>query len=152
MIGLLKRAIVPLTAAAVLLLGVIFLPWGRPLAVLVAVTVLVISLGLYDWNQTRWSVTRNYPVAGWIRWLANVLRPFLRAYIVEGDLEGAPYNYEARALIRARAWGRTDTHPYGTERDVASQEYHWIQHSMAPHCVFRRRRTVGPVMADTVGA
>ncbi|MDN6296392.1 MAG: glutamate synthase-related protein [Halomonas sp.] len=37
-----------------------------------------------------------------MRWLFYVLRPYLRAYIVEDDLEGTPYNYEARSLIHAR--------------------------------------------------
>lgn len=133
MTGLLKRILVPVMAAIALLVGLIFLPWQWPLGLLVAVTAPVIVLGLHDWFQKRWTITRNYPVAGWIRWLAYDLRPFLRAYIVEDDLEGRPYNYEARSLIHARARGLTDTHPFGTERDTASQEHRWFQHSISPH-------------------
>lgn len=133
MTDLLRRILVPVTAAITLLVGLIFLPWQWPLGLLVAVTVAVVVLGLHDWFQKRWTITRNYPVAGWIRWLAYDLRPFLRAYIVEDDLEGRPYNYEARSLIHARARGQTDTHPFGTERDTASQEHRWLQHSISPH-------------------
>lgn len=133
MINLLKRAIVPLVAALLLLAGLIFLPWDWPLGLLMLVTLAIIGLGVHDWFQKRWTIARNYPVAGWMRWLFYDLRPYLRAYIVEGDLEGTPYNYEARSLIHARARGKTDTHPFGTERDTASQEYRWFQHSMAPH-------------------
>jgi glutamate synthase domain-containing protein 2 len=60
------------------------------------------------------------------------LRPFLRAYIVEDDLHGTPYPFEARNLIHARARGETDTHPFGTERDTDENNYHWVVHSIAP--------------------
>ncbi len=133
MIDLVKRAVVPIVAAFALLVGLTFLPWGWPLALLIVITLAIIALGVHDWFQKRWTITRNYPVAGWIRWLFYDLRPYLHAYIVEDDLEGTPYNYEARSLIHARARGQTDTHPFGTERDVASQEHRWIQHSIAPH-------------------
>lgn len=133
MANLLKRIIVPLSAVLLLILGLIFLRWGVPLAVLAIVTIPIIVLGIHDWFQKQLTIPRNYPVAGWIRWLFYDLRPYLRAYIVEGDLEGTPYNYEARSLIHARARGQTDTHPFGTERDVGSQEHHWIQHSISPH-------------------
>lgn len=133
MTNLLKRTIVPLSALLLLIMGVAFLQWGVSLAVLASATIAIIALGIHDWFQKRLSINRNYPVAGWIRWLFYDLRPYLRAYIVEGDLEGTPYNFEARFLIHARARGETDTHPFGTERNVASQEHRWIQHSIAPH-------------------
>lgn len=133
MIDILKRTIVPIAAVLVLLAGLAFMSLGWPLALLVVMALGVIALGIHDWFQTNWTITRNFPVAGWIRWIFYGLRPYLRAYIVESDLEGAPYNYEARSLIHARARGETDTHPFGTERNVGSQEHHWIQHSIAPH-------------------
>lgn len=127
MLDLLKRAIVPFAAALILLgaLAVGFL-W---LAVLAAA---VVALGLYDFLQKRWTITRNFPVAGHIRWLAYQLRPYIRAYAVEDDLHGTPFPYEARNLIHARARGATDTHPFGTERDLDEDSYHWIGHSIAP--------------------
>ncbi len=73
-----------------------------------------------------------YPVAARIRWLFYDLRPYLRAYIVEDDLGGKPYSFEARNLVHARARGKTDTHPFGTERDTQSEEYMWLNHSIAP--------------------
>jgi glutamate synthase domain-containing protein 2 len=97
-----------------------------------AVSLPIVALGIYDVSQRRWTLTRNYPVAARIRWLFYDLRPYLRAYIVEGDLEGAPYSIEARNLVYARARGETDTHPFGTELDVAADEYEWLTHSIAP--------------------
>ncbi|KEP69377.1 glutamate synthase [Thioclava dalianensis] len=130
---MLRRTILPLGA---LILGVIGLGlafvslWWLLLA---AVGLGLFALGLYDYFQTRWTITRNYPVAARFRWLFYDLRPFLRAYIVEGDLEGKPFSYEARNLVHARARGETDTHPFGTELDVESEEYAWINHSIAPN-------------------
>lgn len=121
------RAIVPLVA---LFLAMLFfvIGWGW-LGVLCLV---VVALGIYDYNQTYWTITRNFPVAGRIRALFYQLRPYLRAYIVEDDLTGTPYSFEARNLVHARARGVTDTHPFGTERDVQAEDYHWFTHSISP--------------------
>jgi len=89
-------------------------------------------LGIYDRYQNRFTLTRNYPIAARIRWLFYDLRPFLRAYIVEGDLEGKPFSHDARQLVHARAEGKTDTQPFGTERDTDSDEYEWLSHSIVP--------------------
>ncbi len=72
------------------------------------------------------------PVAGRIRWFFYRLRPYLRAYIVEDDLTGTPFSFEAHNLVHARARGEIDTRPFGTERDFYDEGYHWLQHSIAP--------------------
>lgn len=121
------RAILPFAA---LLLAILFFIIGWWLLALLCLA--VVALGVYDYNQTYWTITRNFPVAGRIRALFYKLRPYLRAYIVEDDLTGTPYSFEARNLVHARARGVTDTHPFGTERDVQTEEYHWFTHSIAP--------------------
>src|SRR5690625_2690140 len=133
MLDLCKRLCVPLTAGALsilfLVLGWLFASgWWWPLIV----TVPVLALGIYDWLQPHWTITRNYPVAARIRWLFYDLRPFLRAYIVEDDLHGTPFPFDARDLVHARATGRNDTHPFGTERDTDEARYHWFAHSIQP--------------------
>lgn len=92
----------------------------------------LLCLSIYDFFQPRWTLSRNYPGASHIRWLFYDLRPYLRQYIVEGDLEGTPYDFEARNLIHARARGDTDTHPFGTERVLSDEGYSWVSHSIAP--------------------
>lgn len=89
-------------------------------------------LGVYDHYQEKWTLTRNYPIAARIRWLFYDLRPYLRAYIVEGDLEGKPFSQDARDLVYARARGLPDTEPFGTKRDTDSGEYQWLAHSIMP--------------------
>ncbi|MCP1198691.1 FMN-binding glutamate synthase family protein [Notoacmeibacter sp. MSK16QG-6] len=91
-----------------------------------------VATGLYDMFQKRHTITRNYPIAARIRWLAYDLRPYLRAYIVEGDLEDTPYSVQARNLVYARARGHGGTIPFGTELEVGKAGYGWLDHSIAP--------------------
>lgn len=93
---------------------------------------LLLGVGVYDRYQKHWTLTRNYPIAARIRWLFYDLRPYLRSYIVEGDLEGKPYHLEARNLVHFRAENKTDTQPFGTERNTNSDEYEWLSHSIIP--------------------
>lgn len=93
----------------------------------------LLLIALWDFMQDRHALRRNYPLIARIRWLFEDLRPFLRAYIVEGDREGRPYTIEERALVYARAKGEISSHPMGTELDVYSDEYEWLGHSIAPN-------------------
>jgi len=92
----------------------------------------LLIVGLIDLFQPHHSLRRNFPVSGRFRWLFEWLRPFLRSYIVESDLDGRPFSHDERSLIYARAKGDNSTHPFGTELDVYSDEYEWLAHSMAP--------------------
>ncbi|AWF81905.1 FMN-binding glutamate synthase family protein [Microbulbifer sp. A4B17] len=128
-----KRAIIPVTA---LILTPFFLvltftdsAWWL---IALLISVFLVLLGIYDMLQTHWSITRNFPVAGRIRWLFLNLRPYFRAYMVEGDEEGRPYSIEARRLVYARSEGFSDMHPFGTEKDVQNEEYTWLTHSVKP--------------------
>ncbi|RKF13489.1 FMN-binding glutamate synthase family protein [Roseovarius spongiae] len=132
MADILKRAIIPVTAAVLsvlaLVLGVaVHAGWFW----LLLATLPVAMLGIADYYQRTWVITRNYPVAGRIRWLFYLLRPYLRRYIVEDDLNGTPFSFDARGLVHARARGETDTQPFGTERDTNDATYHWVMHSIA---------------------
>ncbi len=102
--------------------------WG--LGLIISLPLALIAL--YDYFQKQWTLTRIYPLAARLRWLFYDLRPYLRAYIVEGDLEGKPFSQAARDLVFQRARGQSDTLPFGTERDPYSDEYEWMNHSINP--------------------
>src|SRR6188768_3989952 len=55
------------------------------------VTVPLAGLALIDLFQTHHSLRRTYPLTARVRWLFEWLRPYLRAYIVESDLDGRPF-------------------------------------------------------------
>ena len=50
----------------------------------------LVILGLLDLLQSRHSIRRNYPVIGHIRWLAEMIRPEIRQYLIESDSDAAP--------------------------------------------------------------
>ncbi len=62
----------------------------------------------------------------------DALRPYIRAYVVEGDLDGRPFNCATNALVYQRAKGQEDAHPFGTELDVYGEEYEWFSHTIQP--------------------
>ena len=82
--------------------------WG------LVVTVPPLLIALWDMVQTTHSLRRNYPLTARFRWLFEDLRPFLRSYIVEGPLEGRPFDRVSRSLVYARAKKQEDAHPFGT--------------------------------------
>lgn len=132
MLNLLRRSVIPL-AALIVSFVVLAVSLRHPAWLwLLVVTLPLVALGIYDFWQRGFTITRNYPVAGRIRWFFYDLRPYLRAYIVEDDLNGTPFSFEARNLVHARARGKADSHPFGTERDTDSHEYFWLTHSIAP--------------------
>lgn len=92
----------------------------------------LLLITVIDLAQTHHSLRRNYPGSARLRWFFEWLRPFLRSYIVESDLDGRPFSHDERALVYARAKGDVSTHPFGTELDVYSEEYEWLAHSIAP--------------------
>mgnify|MGYP003648656559 FL=1 len=127
------RSLVPfillLSSIFFLLAGIRFTNalWG------LAVTLPLLAIALLDFVQTRHSLRRNYPLIARFRWLFEDLRPYLRSYIVESDLDGRPFNKDERALAYARSKNEISTHPFGTELDVYSDEYEWLSHSIVPN-------------------
>ena len=53
-------------------------------------------VAVYDFCQRRHTLWRNYPLLAHVRWMMEDLRPYARAYLVEGDLEGRPFNHQQR--------------------------------------------------------
>ncbi|HMC14994.1 MAG TPA: FMN-binding glutamate synthase family protein [Albitalea sp.] len=92
----------------------------------------LLLLGIRDTRQTQRSVLRNYPVIGHIRYLLEFIRPEIRQYFLEGDNDAAPFSRQQRSLVYQRAKGDSDKRPFGTQMDVGSQGYEWINHSMQP--------------------
>ncbi len=129
MTSLTPRIVVPalLVAANLLCLLVPLLTWG------LVIVLPLLGLAIYDLLQHRHTLRRNYPLISRFRWFSEELRPFVRSYFVESDLEGRPFSHQERGLVYARAKGDMDVHPMGTELDVYSDEYQWFGHSIRPN-------------------
>ncbi len=106
--------------------------WHEDWYWLLLVTVPLLLLGSWDILQTRHSLLRNYPLLAHLRWLFEGIRPEIRQYLVESDTEAIPFDREQRSLVYERAKNTVDVHPFGTDLDVYSEKYAWLNHSAAP--------------------
>jgi len=91
----------------------------------------VVILGIYDLNQPKHSIVRNYPVVGRLRYFMEDLRPKIYQYFVESDTNGKPFSRLNRSLIYQRAKMENDTIPFGTQFDVYENGYEWLSHSIS---------------------
>ena len=92
----------------------------------------LVAVGLHDVVQVRRSILRNYPVIGHLRFMLEYVRPELRQYFLENDTEATPFSRAQRSLVYQRAKGDSDKRPFGTQLDVHSEGYEWMNHSMVP--------------------
>lgn len=90
-----------------------------------------ILLGIYDLFQPKHSIVRNFPVFGHLRFVMEDLRPKIYQYFIESDTDGVPFNRMSRSVVYQRAKKIDDTRPFGTELDVYSDGYEWLNHSIA---------------------
>ena len=124
------RAIFVSTSIFVVLAIVILSLFWLPARWLLLIVGPIVAIGVYDMFQAKHSVWRNFLVVGRGRWFAEKLRPPIRQYFVEGDLDGAPINRMFRSVVYQRAKDVRDTVPFGTRTDVYRVGYEWIGHSL----------------------
>lgn len=120
-----------ISAFAFTAVGGIALVWP-PILWLLIVLVPPFLLGLYDVNQKRHTVLRNFPVIGHGRYMMEAVRPEIQQYFIENDLDAFPIEREKRSVVYQRAKAELETKPFGTNRDVYRVGYEWAAHSVAP--------------------
>lgn len=91
----------------------------------------LLLVGIYDVFQAKHSITRNFPVVGHGRYIAEWLRPKMYQYFVESDTDGKPFSRIFRDIVYQRAKHVRDTSPFGTQLDVYAEGYEWMNHSIA---------------------
>ncbi|WP_417693306.1 FMN-binding glutamate synthase family protein [Roseibium sp.] len=89
-------------------------------------------VGILDLRQKRHSVLRNYPILGHFRYMFESIRPEMRQYFFESNLDGTPFSREKRSLVYDRAKDIEGNKPFGTEHDLYAEDYSWMNHSMVP--------------------
>src|SRR5476649_702393 len=104
-------------------------PAAWPAAVVFGALCLV---GVHDVLQRRHSILRNYPVIGHVRWMAELIRPEIRQYLIEADEDAAPFSRSQRSLVYQRAKGEAGERPFGTLLDTYRDGYEFVGHSMMP--------------------
>jgi glutamate synthase domain-containing protein 2 len=89
-------------------------------------------LGVHDLVQKDHAVLRNYPISAHLRFLLEEIRPEMRQYFFESEKDGMPFSRDTRAVVYQRAKMVLDKRPFGTQENVYSDGYEWMQHSIAP--------------------
>jgi glutamate synthase domain-containing protein 2 len=102
--------------------------WLIPAVVAAGLTL----VGLYDLTQVHHSLRRNYPIMAHFRFFFEMIRPEIRQYLIESDTDAIPFSRAQRSLVYQRAKNVEDKRPFGTELDLYSSGYEWINHSMRP--------------------
>ena len=118
--------------AAVAIIAILGFTLVPPLRWTLLILVPLVILGFSDYFQTKRAIRRNFPIIGHGRYLLEKIRPEIYQYFVESDIEGVPFDRDARSLVYQRAKGVRDTVPFGTKRDVYETGYEWVNHSLAP--------------------
>ena len=115
---------------------------------------LLSGLGIFDMQQSKSSILRNYPVIGHLRFMLEYVRPEILQYFIEGDSEAAPFSRAQRSLVYQRAKGESDKQPFGTQLSVYAEGYEWMNHSVAPSTVDSHdfRVTIGAATAQPYSA
>ena len=74
---------------------------------------------------------RNFPILGRGRYVMEELRPKIYQYFIESETNGAPVSRIFRSIVYQRSKKELDTTPFGTQLDVYSEGYEWMNHSIA---------------------
>jgi glutamate synthase domain-containing protein 2 len=105
-----------------------YVNWKFSLLLLIIIP--LILLGLYDINQSKHTIKRNFPLLGRMRYLLEGLGPEMRQYFIETDTEGKPFNRLQRSTVYSRSKKESDSQPFGTQLDTYNDGYEWINHSI----------------------
>ncbi|WP_347159104.1 FMN-binding glutamate synthase family protein [Pontibacter chitinilyticus] len=83
-------------------------------------------------RQGRHTVLRNYPLLGYLRYFFESIRPELRQYFFESDLDGTPFSRRQRSIVYQRAKNVRQTVPFGMQSNSLEVGFEWIAHTMFP--------------------
>ena len=83
--------------------------------------------------QKSHTITHNFPIVGHIRYMLETIGPELRQYLVANNREELPFNRIERSWIYASAKKENNYKGFGTDRDIYTQQYFFINNAMIPY-------------------
>src|SRR5688500_4492860 len=69
----------------------------------------MLLIAIRDVRQSRHAIIRNFPIVGHLRYFLESIRPELRQYFFESDLDGKPFNRRQRSIVYQRAKNEKQT-------------------------------------------
>lgn len=103
-----------------------------PFSWVYVIVVPLFLVGVYDVLQKRHNILRNYPLMGHWRYILLSIRPQIQQYFIMNDQNGRPFNKEQLDLVTNRAEKKLDELPFGSQLDMDSPGYQWINQSLCP--------------------
>lgn len=102
-------------------------------AVLIAVVLFLLAVGIHDVTQKKHAILRAFPVLGHLRYWLESIGPELRQYIVADNSEERPFNRDQRRWVYASAKQQNPYFGFGTESRLDSTQHLFIRHDPFPH-------------------
>ncbi len=85
--------------------------------------------------QRAHTISHNFPIIGHFRYILESIGPELRQYLVANNREELPFNRIERGWIYASAKKENNYEGFGTDRDIYSHQYIFINNAMIPYKV-----------------
>jgi glutamate synthase domain-containing protein 2 len=89
-------------------------------------------VAIRDRKQKKHAIIRNFPVVGHLRYMFEFLRPEMRQYFFESDMDGKPFNRRQRSIVYQRAKDQKQTVAFGMQADAGAPGYEWVSHTVYP--------------------
>ncbi|TAH40590.1 MAG: FMN-binding glutamate synthase family protein [Bacteroidetes bacterium] len=93
---------------------------------------LLLALVSFDTFQKKHAIRKNYPIIGRLRYLLESIRPEIRQYFFENELDGKPFNRRQRSIVYQRAKDVKQTISFGMQDDPNRIGYEWAAHTIYP--------------------
>jgi glutamate synthase domain-containing protein 2 len=95
-------------------------------------TVPLLLLAIANIRQKKHAILRNFPVIGYLRYFLESIRPEIRQYFFESDLDGKPFNRRQRSIVYQRAKNERQTVAFGMQSNPNTPGFEWAAHSVYP--------------------
>jgi glutamate synthase domain-containing protein 2 len=99
------------------------------------ITLPLLIIAIRDRCQKKHTIIRNFPAIGHSRYFFESLRPKLRQYFFESELDGKPFNKRQRSIVYQRAKSEKQTVAFGTQADCSAPGHEWAAHSIYPAAI-----------------
>jgi glutamate synthase domain-containing protein 2 len=96
------------------------------------ITMPLLILAAMNIRQKKHALLRNFPVVGYLRYFFESIRPEIRQYFFESDLDGKPFNRRQRSIVYRRAKNERQTVAFGMQADPNTPGFEWLAHSVYP--------------------
>ncbi len=121
-----------------------FFTWGAALVIATWIVALLIRahywipilltilyiIGIYNANQSKHAILRNFPVIGYFRYFFESISPEMQQYFIERETDGKPFPRHQRSAAYRRSKNISDTVAFGTQLEINHRKYEGIKHSI----------------------